>query len=116
MSSKDIENLSMMVLGVAVAGAVSFAVIAVRLGEAFAIPVGIVASIAFAVVMRGPLGHALARRLEGSAAAPSEEVQQHLDDVRARLGELEERLDFTERVLAQSQDAAKLAQPRGERP
>ncbi|MGH6885349.1 MAG: hypothetical protein ACREGK_04665 [Geminicoccales bacterium] len=116
MSSKDIESISMTVLGVAVAAAVSFAVIAVKVGEAFAIPVGVAASIAFAVVMRGPVGHALARRLEGSSAAPSEEVLQHLDDVRARLGELEERLDFTERVLAQTQDAAKLAQPGGDRP
>jgi len=112
MSSKDIESISMTVLGVAVAAAVSFAVIAVKIGEGFAIPVGIAAAIAFAVVMRGPVGRALARRLEGESAAPSEEVLQHLDDVRARLGELEERLDFTERVLAQSHDPAKLAQPR----
>lgn len=113
MSSKDLENISMTVLGVAVAAAVSFAVIAVRVGEAFAIPVGIAASVAFAVVMRGPLGRALARRLEGAAAAPPDEVLQQLDDVRARLGELEERLDFAERVLAQGHEPAKIA-PRGD--
>ena len=84
------------------------------MGEAFAIPAGIVAAIAFAVVLRGPVGKALARRLEGDAAAPSEEVLQQLDDMRVRLGELEERLDFTERVLAQSQEPAKLVQRRGE--
>ncbi|MGH7516675.1 MAG: hypothetical protein ACREOC_04275 [Gemmatimonadales bacterium] len=114
MSSKDIESIGMTVLGVVVAAAVSFAVVAVRVGEAFAIPVGIVASIAFAVVMRGPVGKALARRLEGESAAPSAEVLQHLDDMRARVGELEERLDFTERVLAQSHEPAKLAQRGGE--
>lgn len=104
----------MMIMAVAVAGAVSFAVVAVRLGEGFAIPVGIVASIAVAVVLRGPVGKALARRLEGASAAPPEEMLQHLDDVRARMGELEERLDFTERVLAQSHDPAKLEQRGGE--
>lgn len=111
MSSKDIENISMTVLGVAMAVAVSFAVVAVRLGEGFAIPVGIVGSIAFAVVLRGPVGHALARRLGGDTSTASDEVLQQLDDVRARLGEMEERLDFTERVLAQRQDPMKLAHP-----
>jgi hypothetical protein len=111
MSSRDIESLSMTVLGVVVAVAVSFAVVASRLGEGFAIPVGIVGSIAFAVVLRGPVGHALARRLSGDTATASEEVLQHLDDVRARMGELEERLDFTERVLAQTQDSIRLGHP-----
>jgi hypothetical protein len=109
MSSKDIESISMTVLGVAVAVAVSFAVVAVKLGEGFAIPVGIFGAIALAVVLRGPVGQALARRLAGDdAGAPGEEVLQHLDDMRARLGELEERLDFAERVLAQTDQAARL--------
>ena len=111
MSSKDIESIGMTVLGVAVAVAVSFAVVAVRLGEGFAIPVGIFGAIACAVVLRGPVGQALARRLSGDSSTSSDEVLQHLDDVRARLGELEERLDFTERVLAQTQDSMKLARP-----
>jgi hypothetical protein len=111
MSSKDIESISMTVVAVAVAVAVSFAVVAVRLGEGFAIPVGIIGSIAFAVVLRGPVGHAIARRLAGDSSGSSDEVLQHLDEVRERLGELEERLDFTERVLAQAQDPIKLAHP-----
>ncbi len=111
MSSKDIESIGMTVMAVAVAAAVSYAVVAVRLGEGFAIPVGIIGSIAVAVVLRGPLGEALARRLAGTQEAASEELLQHLDEVRARLGELEERLDFTERVLAQSHEPAKLAHP-----
>lgn len=111
MSSKDLESIGMTVVAVAVAVAISFAVVSVRLGEGFAIPVGILGSIAFAVVLRGPVGKALAQRLVGDTAVPSDEVLQHLDDVRARLGELEERLDFTERVLAQGHEPVKLIDP-----
>jgi hypothetical protein len=110
MSSKDIESIGMTVVAVAVAAAVSFAVVAVRIGEGFAIPVGIFGAIACAVVLRGPVGHALARRLEGTPALPPDEVLQQLDEVRVRLSELEERLDFTERVLAQTQDPTRLPQ------
>jgi hypothetical protein len=110
-SSRDVESFTN-VLGVAlVAAAISFAVVAVKVGEGFAIPVGIASAIAFAVVLRGPLGKAIARRLEGGPAEPSDEVVQSLDDIRVRLGELEERLDFTERVLARSHESARLAQP-----
>ena len=112
MRSKDSDSLSLQVVAtVIVAAAVCFTVVAIRVGEGFAIPVGIAGAVAFAVVMRGPLGKALARRLEGAAAEPTDEVLQTLDDIRGRLGELEERLDFTERVLAQHHESARLAQP-----
>ena len=115
MSSKDVESISMTVLGVAIAVAVSFAVVAVRLGEGFAIPVGIIGSVAFAVVLRGPVGQALARRLGGDTAPPTDELLQQLEEVRHQMGELEERLDFTERVLARTQDSARLVQPGDDR-
>jgi hypothetical protein len=108
MSSKDIESISMTVLGVAIAAVVSFAVVAVRIGEDFAIPVGIISAIAVAVVLRGPVGKALAKRLAGEAEGQNEALLQELDEVRQRMGELEERLDFAERVLAQSEPAARL--------
>jgi hypothetical protein len=108
MSSKDIESISMTVLGVAIAAVVSFAVVAVRIGEDFAIPVGIISAIAVAVVLRGPVGKALAKRLAGEADGQNEALLQELDEVRQRMGELEERLDFAERVLAQSEPAARL--------
>jgi hypothetical protein len=111
MSSKDVESISNVLGAVLVAAAVSFAVVAVKVGEGFAIPVGIAAAIAFAVVMRGPVGKAIARRLEGGTVEPSDEVLQSLDELRGRLGELEERLDFTERVLARTQESARLAHP-----
>ena len=71
------------------------------------------------LIMRGPLGRALARRLEGNAgqgdatnagvAGIAERVSE-LEQRDARLAELEERLDFAERLLAQ-RDAERL--PRG---
>ncbi len=59
-----------------------------------------------ALVLRGPVGKALARRLSGelpptgTVAELPEELYAELDELRARLGELEERQDFSERLLA----------------
>jgi hypothetical protein len=39
------------------------------------------------------------------------ELRQALDAMQARLGELEERLDFTERLLTKTRDADRLALP-----
>lgn len=74
------------------------------------IPIWFAALGAGALVLRGPLGKALADRLSGQSALPNEPVQlpeelyAELDELRARLGELEERVDFSERLLSR-QDA-----------
>jgi hypothetical protein len=67
------------------------------------------------LVLRGPLGKALAERISGRAAredaGPTQEIQQlqsELEDVKQRLGEAEERLDFTERLLAQQRQQSSL--------
>lgn len=66
-------------------------------------------------IVRGPLGKALGRRLEGSDdLLRDSELQARLgevDELRARLAEVEERLDFQERLLAQG---GLLALPRRE--
>ena len=85
-------------------------------GEDFAIPAILVLGIGGTVVLRGPLGRAIARRIEG-AAAPEVDVEpvlQELDEVRARMLELEERMDFTERLLAREREPVALP-PGGER-
>jgi hypothetical protein len=78
----------------------------------------IVASAAV-LILRGPLGKALARRLEGATgredatdAGVAGLVARltELEQRDARVAELEERLDFAERLLAQ-RDAERL--PRG---
>jgi Tfp pilus assembly protein PilO len=64
-----------------------------------------------------PLARALARRLEGrgavDAALRAEMEQLHhrlgeVDVMQGRIAELEERLDFTERLLAQSREPDRL--------
>jgi hypothetical protein len=68
----------------------------------------------------GPVGAALARRLggrpePGEAQAEIEHVSERMtaevDDLRSRLAEVEERLDFAERLLARGGEADQI--PRG---
>ncbi|HEU5218157.1 MAG TPA: hypothetical protein VFU23_05825 [Gemmatimonadales bacterium] len=69
-------------------------------------------SVGVVLVLRGPVGKALARRIEGKVGADPalaerlEELEHRLAELeqeRARMGELEERLDFAERMLAAPQ-------------
>ena len=81
----------------------------VKLGPV-AVPIWIAAAVGGAVVMRGPLGQALASRLRGDVTA--DELQgdtlAELEDLRTRVAELEERQDFSERMLARQGEAQKL--------
>jgi hypothetical protein len=67
---------------------------------------GLGACAAYIAVAAGPIGRALARRLTMSGEDPRdellEEVREALHGVRAELAETHERLEFTERLLAQS--------------
>lgn len=91
------------VVGVSVAWVYAF--LSARLGVAFAIPVGVVGALSTAAVLSGPVGKALAQRLGlRNPPAPSEVPEQvlgELDELRMRMQELEERVDFSERLLAQ---------------
>jgi hypothetical protein len=91
----------------AVAVLAAHTMLSLNLGEGYAIPTTIIGAIAAAVVLRGPVGQALARRIagevpSGAAELPAETVLGELDDLRARMLELEERVDFSERLLAQA--------------
>ena len=66
-------------------------------------------------LIRGPLGQALARRLQGRAPGGALEVRQdvaelrdQVDALRAALEETNERLDFAERLLAQAPQPERL--------
>lgn len=100
----------------ALAGMVGYVVLAVAIGEGFAIPTMVLATIGGTIVLRGPVGQALAHRLHEGTVAPPDELVVELDELRQRVGELEERLDFTERLLtAQRQDRDLTSgQPAGE--
>ncbi len=62
------------------------------------------------LILRGPFGKALAGRMSGelpTATGPvelPEELYAELDELRSRVAELEERQDFSERLLARRED------------
>jgi hypothetical protein len=69
--------------------------------------VAIVMAVVLVKLLRGPVGQAIADRLRG-APAPDHRLLDELDAVKARLAEVEERLDFAERILAKSEQAERL--------
>ncbi|MBM4188600.1 MAG: hypothetical protein FJ206_14950 [Gemmatimonadetes bacterium] len=100
-------SFSAAAIAVSVLGALAaHVVLGVAVGEGYAIPTTIVGAIAAAVVLRGPVGHALARRIQGPAPSelPPDQLLGELDELRTRLAELEERADFSERLLAQQRE------------
>jgi Tfp pilus assembly protein PilO len=76
----------------------------------------VVAALTATTIILWPIVRAFARRLEGKAADPAlkaevEHLQARLaevDGLQARVTELEERVDFTERLLAQSREPDRL--------
>ena len=68
-----------------------------------------------AVRILGPIGQALARRIaggsEGDHQAELADLRQQVDELRFQMGEMQERLDFAERLLAQQRDTHRLAGP-----
>jgi hypothetical protein len=60
-----------------------------------------------------PVGRAVAARIRGDSAAPSgpdPEVLAELDNLRHELTEVQERLDFAERLLAATREQARLSE------
>lgn len=93
-------------LGAGCAGLFVHLILALKLGEGYAIPVTIIGAIGATVALRGPLGQAFAEWIRGAGGneLPPEQVLNELDDLRTRLTELEERADFSERMLAQRRE------------
>lgn len=80
------------------------------IGKDFAIPALVTGGVVGAIVLRGPLGKALAQRISSAAIAPRDvpvELLEEMDEMRNRVMELEERLDFAERLLAQAREESK---------
>jgi len=94
---------------IGLAGVVGYVILAAKLGIPFAIPVGVIGSIAAAIALRGPLGQYLAHGGARGDGLPDETTGQllgEIDDLRTRVQELEERVDFSERLLAQQPKGA----------
>jgi hypothetical protein len=67
------------------------------------------------IILAGSLGRAFAPMLRGRSGrgsgvpdADASQLRGELEDVQKRMGELEERLDFAERLLAKQRDAERL--------
>ncbi len=77
----------------------------------------------FAAMMFGPVGKSIARMLEGESSQLDDQIAMRVEDLEARLaeltmeqsrvGELEDRLDFAERLLAQPQEVPRKEVDRG---
>jgi hypothetical protein len=68
-----------------------------------------VAAIAFGLVkILGPIAKAFADRIRGGATGADPALAAEVDHLRGRLAEVEERLDFAERLLAQAREADQL--------
>jgi hypothetical protein len=88
---------------IGLAGVIGYVVLAAKLGIAFAIPVGVVGFVASIIIFKGPLGQAIITALGGGPPADDTTGQllAEVDELRGRVQELEERVDFSERLLAQ---------------
>jgi len=68
----------------------------------------------FVRLAQGPVGQALARRIQGHAGCDSElaadvaELREQVDLLRRQLEETQERVDFAERLLSQQGPAARI--------
>lgn len=83
------------------------------------VPIFLFLCIAAVIILRGPLGRALADRLAGRVPESDRgddlrAMRWELEEMRNRVLELEERLDFTERILAEQRRAAEF-RPRADR-
>ncbi|MFL5493164.1 MAG: hypothetical protein ACJ8DC_02155 [Gemmatimonadales bacterium] len=71
--------------------------------------IAVVLVIGLLKIFRGPVGEALADRLRGRTAAPHDtELMAEVEAMRTRLAEVEERLDFAERLLARRESTEQL--------
>ena len=66
-------------------------------------------SIAAMFIMRGPFGRAIAERIAGRARTATEdqevrELKAEVEELRNQLADVQERLDFAERVIARKDD------------
>ena len=81
----------------------AYIALSVVIGAEFAIPALITGGVVGAIVLKGPLGKALADRIHSGTVGAGEvppELLEEMDEMRNRMVELEERVDFTERLLA----------------
>jgi hypothetical protein len=99
-------------------------VIAIPAGDVAPVVITIVITLAVAgtLILRGPVGKGLARAMEvGAGTSPEhdpriDQLEQRVAELEAaqgRLAELEERVDFAERLLTRNEAVTRLPGPQG---
>ncbi len=86
------------------------------MGPEIIVPVTMFGGGALVGISFSPIGRAIARRLgggkdeaaEGQALAEVDALREELQALRGEMGELQERLDFAERLLAQAREKGQL--------
>ncbi len=116
------QSLAFGATAVGLATIAAYVGLSVQLGAGFGIVVGIllVCGGTFLGVLRGPVGRAWARRIDSDrgGAVTAEELDllhariEDLESGHQRMAELEERLDFAERLLTRSREESRA--PEGE--
>jgi hypothetical protein len=87
----------------------------------FVVPVVLFVMIGLSVILRGPLGQAIADRVRGGATdigsdprvrEELDSLRLEVDELRGQLAEAHERIDFAERLLARRDELVPLPQPK----
>lgn len=86
-----------------------------RMGREYFVPALAMIGIGGIFLTSGPIGRAAGRFIESALAPPdtTPEWQAEADELRARVAELEERLDFTERMLSKAREPERVNGPQG---
>jgi hypothetical protein len=112
MTSKEDQLTYRLVFGalfIVVPISLALIVASAKLGPA-SIPIWISVAGCVWLISKGAIGDAIAARLRGDvgSAELQAEALTELDDLRTQMAELQERVDFTERLLAQEREARPL--------
>ncbi len=70
--------------------------------------VAVALTVGLVKIFTGPIGVAIAERIRGATPAEAPALATDVEHLRGRLAEVEERLDFAERLLAQAREADQL--------
>lgn len=70
--------------------------------------VAVALAIGMVKIFKRPVGVAIAERIRGATPAEDPALAADVEHLRGRLAEVEERLDFAERLLAQAREADQL--------
>ena len=73
--------------------------------DPFSLVAVVVIAVGLVKIFRGPIGDAIADRMRGSVSPPDAALLAEIEALKARLAEVEERLDFSERLLANGRQA-----------